>query len=392
MSKTDIIVVGGGLSGSLIAYRLRALRPDLTILLLEASDRLGGNHTWSFHGGDVTGDQHAWLAPFVGNEWPGYSVAFRNRSRDLDSPYFSIPSARLDSIVQDALGTSAKTGVRVTRLHPTTVSLEDGTELNAGAVIDARGGSPSPHLRLGYQKFLGREVRLSAPHGLDRPVVMDATVSQRDGYRFVYVLPFDETRLLVEDTYYADTPVLDREALRDGLAAYACQRDWIIENVLREESGILPILLGGDIGAYWDGLDAQVPAVGLRGGFFHATTGYSLPDAVRIADLLAGQQDLGAAALYRLLRGEAQRLWRRQRFYRALNRMLFLAAAPKARHTVLERFYGLPAPLISRFYAGRSTVADKARILSGRPPVPIGAALKALRTRKPHTTIEKADA
>ena len=40
-------------------------------------------------------------------------------------------------------------------------------------------------------------------------------------------------------------------------------------------------------------------------------------------------------------------------------------------------FYGLPEGLISRFYAGNSHVFDKLRILSGKPPVPVGEALRA---------------
>ncbi len=43
----------------------------------------------------------------------------------------------------------------------------------------------------------------------------------------------------------------------------------------------------------------------------------------------------------------------------------------------MQRFYGLPAPLIARFYAGRPTLADQLRILMGKPPVPLGAALRA---------------
>jgi len=64
-----------------------------------------------------------------------------------------------------------------------------------------------------------------------------------------------------------------------------------------------------------------------------------------------------------------------------LNRMLFRAARPDQRYRVLERFYRLPQPLIERFYAGETTLADKARILSGKPPVPIGAALTCLVER-----------
>ena len=60
--------------------------------------------------------------------------------------------------------------------------------------------------------------------------------------------------------------------------------------------------------------------------------------------------------------------------------MLFLAAAPGERLAVLQRFYGLPQPLIERFYADRLTVADKARILTGRPPIPMRRAFAALQS------------
>jgi len=47
--------------------------------------------------------------------------------------------------------------------------------------------------------------------------------------------------------------------------------------------------------------------------------------------------------------------------------------------SVLERFYGLSEGLIQRFYAGHLTIADKFRLLVGRPPVPIWAAIKCMR-------------
>ncbi|RYG07720.1 MAG: lycopene cyclase, partial [Caulobacteraceae bacterium] len=74
-------------------------------------------------------------------------------------------------------------------------------------------------------------------------------------------------------------------------------------------------------------------------------------------------------------------VWAGRGFYRLLNRMLFRAARPDERYKVLERFYRLPQPLVERFYAAGSTLADKARILSGKPPVPIGAALTCMVER-----------
>ena len=75
----------------------------------------------------------------------------------------------------------------------------------------------------------------------------------------------------------------------------------------------------------------------------------------------------------------ARRCWADRSFYRLLDRMLFRAAAPAERYRVLERFYTLRAGIVGRFYAGRSTFADKLRILSGKPPVPIGRALAGLK-------------
>ena len=55
---------------------------------------------------------------------------------------------------------------------------------------------------------------------------------------------------------------------------------------------------------------------------------------------------------------------------------------PDALEKIFERFYRLKPGLIERFYAGLSTGGDKARILTGKPPVPVGKALKALQSRK----------
>ena len=59
----DLILVGGGLANGLIALRLKLLRPELKILLLEQGATLGGNHTWSFYQHDLTPQQHDWIAP-----------------------------------------------------------------------------------------------------------------------------------------------------------------------------------------------------------------------------------------------------------------------------------------------------------------------------------------
>jgi lycopene beta-cyclase len=209
---------------------------------------------------------------------------------------------------------------------------------------------------------------------------MDATVAQSDGYRFVYVLPWDARTLLIEDTRYTDGADLDRDELRRGVDSYARDRGWAIEAVLREEDGVLPVALDGDIEAHWRRAKGGGLS-GLRAALFHPTTGYSVPDAAALADAICGLPTIDAISVERLIRERSTRLWRERGFFRLLNRMLFRAARPGERYRVLERFYGLPEALIARFYAARLTRLDKLRILCGKPPVPIAAALRCLREK-----------
>ena len=372
----DIILAGGGLANGLIAYRLRQVRPELRVLLLEAGDRLGGNHTWSFHGPDLTAEQAAWLDPFIVHRWPACEVAFPKRTRRLRISYRSVSSDRFHALLVAALGDAVRFGAEVAELSATEVRLADGRRLTAGAVIDGRGAAPTPHMVLAWQKFLGVEIRFAEPHGLDAPTLMDATVAQEDGYRFVYVLPFGPDTALVEDTYYADRPDLDGPALHARVLAYVAERGWTVAEVLREERGILPITLGGDIEAFWRG--PEIPRSGLRAGLFHPVTGYSLPDAVRLADVIAGMPDLSAPALYAAIRARSQAQWRHNAYFRLLNRLLFRAGKPHERYRMLQRFYGLSERLIARFYAGRLISPDKVRLLVGRPPVPMMDAIRIL--------------
>ena len=143
---------------------------------------------------------------------------------------------------------------------------------------------------------------------------------------------------------------------------------------------MLPILLSGEIGTLWPAEEPPVAKLGMRGGFFHPTTGYSLPDAVRNALIISEQGDLSASSLYHLFRRRAGKLWKERRFFQLLNRMLFHAAEPDQRYRVLEHFYRLPLPTIARFYAAELTGTDKLRILSGRPPVPVARAIAAMRS------------
>ncbi|MFS2108245.1 lycopene beta-cyclase CrtY [Sphingomonas sp. Sphisp140] len=375
----DVAIVGGGLAGGLIALALRRKRPDCDVRIIEGGGRLGGNHLWSFFASDVAPADRWLTAPLVGHGWRSYDVAFPAVSRTLGTGYYSIESRRLDQVVRAELPEQAvMTRRKVLAASPTAVVLADGDRIEAKGVIDCRGPADLTALECGWQKFHGCELQLAAPHDLARPMIMDATVEQLDGYRFVYALPFSPTCAFVEDTYYSDTPNLDSATLGNRIGGYAQSRGWQLDHVVREESGVLPVVMGGSFTDYWQAGGNKVAKAGSRAGLLHPLTSYTLPDAVRTATLVAAASDLSGAALHRLLHDFARSTWRRRRFYRMLAAMLFKAAEPEERYRVLQRFYQLDPGLIGRFYAGHSTLLDRLRIVSGKPPVPLGKAVSAI--------------
>jgi lycopene beta-cyclase len=378
----DIAILGGGLAGGLTALALAALRPDLRVVVVEAGPVCGGNHVWSFFDGDVDeGDR--WLVdPLVVARWDRHSVRFPagtgERERVLPIGYNSTTGTRMDSVLRETLPDGAViTGSAVLEVGLYHARLADGRRIEAGAVIDARGARNWPGLVGGWQKFVGQMVR-TGRHGITAPIIMDACVEQVDGYRFVYVLPFDEETLFVEDTYYSTDPHLDRDALAGRIADWVRARGLACQ-VLGEERGVLPVVAGGDGDAFLKaGHQPGVARLGARAGLFHPLTSYSLPCAVAMALHVARAGSFLPAALDGLCLGAARGHWRDGAYFRLLARMMFGAGSSGRRWRVFDHFYRQGDGLIARFYAGQMSGFDRLRLLLGRPPVPVGRAIACL--------------
>jgi lycopene beta-cyclase len=377
--RYDYLLVGGGLQSGLLALALRHYRPTKTIAIVERDTRLGGNHTWSFHAGDVPRDARVWFEPLIKWRWPGYDVIFPGYRRRVDEPYGALSGEHLDAVIRSRLanvaGCDIVTGADAVRVHPRGVTLSDGRELTANVVVDSRGPerTAAPR-RTGYQKFLGLEVRLQSRHGLTHPLLMDTLVPQVEGMRFMYVLPLEADRVLVEDTYFANQPELHAHVLRARVHSWIAARGWQIAEVLREERGVLPMPYENATTQ-----ESDVPLCGgYAGGWFNPATGYSLPLALRFASFIATHEPetLRGPKLTRLIAERDQQAG----FLLLLNRLLFEATPANARRNIFERFYRLPTECINRFYAMQLLATDRARVLIGWPPpgVSLRKAIKAI--------------
>lgn len=373
-SQNSLVIVGGGLSGRLLAVRLSQIKPSLDLHVLDENAKESPPKTWCFHGSDLSQKQMAWLEPLVDFSWKGHEVIFPELRRTLQGSYHCIRSHSFWNKTELVLGSRLKKGARVIQVGPHQVTLSDGKNLSAGCVIDARGSRRQE--RCGYQKFVGLEIEFQNPHSVLNPILMDATVDQRTGFRFIYTLPFSSSSLLVEDTRYSLDSVLNNREMEEEILRISEMRYGPVKRVLYRESGSLPIPL--NFSQDQSDQPTGVPSVGMRAQRFHGTTGYSLPETLKSIDAIENLKEWTTESVLHALGEMDQTLSWRPRLEFGLNRMLFFAARPNAQYRMLEHFYRLPEPAIARFYNRKFRVRDAFRIFAGVPPVPVVRAIHSL--------------
>ena len=368
----DYCLVGGGLQGCLLAHALAWHRPEATVLLLERADELCGNHTWSFHETDVAEGARSWFDPLVSCRWPGYRVRFPGLSRRVTIPYATITSDRLREAtlsLASGEGGAARPGRLVIRtgesceiLSPTAVRLGRTADLSCREVIDCRGRTArTAPGGAGYQTFIGHEYETTGRWPASEPTVMDVRADQAAGFEFLYELPLGPDRVLLEYTRFHEEPTCDESRAVELIATRLAEAGAASAKLIRMEQGCLPM-------PYATAADRAGPSLagGYAGGWYHAATGYSMPLAVRFAELVARASPGGvAAAIASAAAGDRLR----RGFARFLNRLLFCLVRPADRWKIFQRFYRvLPEERIARFYAHRFTFTDAARIVIGWPP------------------------
>jgi len=152
--KARLVLVGGGLANSLIAYRILSEDAGFPLLVVEHESSLGANHTWSFHDSDLEPAQLRWIRPLVSHSWTTHELLFPRRRRVVHGGYNTLSSDRLHEVVGHALGDRVLFQADAVEVAPDRVRLADGREIEARAVIDGRGdpgdlGALITHLRDG---------------------------------------------------------------------------------------------------------------------------------------------------------------------------------------------------------------------------------------------------
>lgn len=361
--RGGVLIAGGGVAGCLAALALARLRPDVKLLIVEEEERFGGDRRRMIFRAELDGpDEQALIGALGGDFWPGFYVAFPGFSRNLKAELLSFgPDALHDAMIATLKPDQYRLGTKVVAVRDDALVLDGGEEIRAEGAIDARGAANLSMLELLYESRLERDCRLSAPHRVDRPVLIDAYGGAAEGVGHVRCVPIDADRIAIADIRVSEQAQPDESAAA-RIDTYLKLRGWTAAATEAERSVSRPLPIGGDFASFWRIGGARVARMGLRGGFVHPATGRATADAVRNALALAQQNDFSGAALHDLFEGRARAAWKKRAFLREVNAAI--AGAPlDQRRAMFERLHALDPGLIERFHADRLGMLDRRKLM-----------------------------
>jgi lycopene beta-cyclase len=330
-----VIILGGGIWGTLLAYRLKEALPEIEFKLYEATSALGNHKTCTFSESDCE-DAMTWLDPLISNSWSDHQVKLRSGHKHIKDPYHLIDSDHLHRVTMESLGENV---VKLNNKMSMELALKEGE-----FVIDAR--NICHYKKTGYRKYLSLEVELEREHGVTSPVIYDG----HEELRNLHYLPLTETTLLITDYWYSDSKALNTNHMRGALSEFLEHKGWKLKRVIKETIGTSEIPMSH-------------PRVRQEGrvinlaGIFHDTTGCSIPLAVKLIDRMV-RTSFRFGELKEVVSTFRKEAEHDREFLRYMNRLLI----EKRRPQIFEAIYSQPQNLIKRFSRGELNVADRYRI------------------------------
>lgn len=346
MDEKPIIIIGGGLWGTLLALRVRECLPHIQIRLFEPGTQLGEKLAVSFHESDVDPAAMKWLAPFITRRWNEFQVNFPKYSRKNSDTLCTMEPNHFHQVAREKLGSN-------TVYFNHDITPEEAVRMGS-FVIDTL---PRGYYKaMGFQKTHGLVVKLLHPHRLHVPLTLDATVEQKNGFRYLQALPLTEDMLLVKDVRFSSDPQLYHEDQEPDLLRELHQRRWIVGDIYERETQFrkIPKQSGEN---FCEGRVIRLD------GFVHDITGDSLPDAVRLIERMV-QTSFRLGELKSVMNTYLNERKSHRRILRLMNRMLYQAKTPcHERYQFFQSLYSMPSTVRRKFYKGDLEIFDILRTL-----------------------------
>lgn len=354
--EKPVIILGGGIWGSLLAMRLKEVLPHIPFRLYEEHSTLGNHESISFRESDCP-EAMPWLRPLISHSWKQHHLKCEKSERWVTDPYHYIDSKKFHEEVLAKLGPD---NLRLSNLMSPEFAIQE-----ASFVIDAR--NECYFAKTGFKKSLILEVELQDEHHLIAPVLFDNHVEKKEFSRHLSYYPLSSNTLLIKDFWYSDNRLLNLNEMRNSLVDTLAMKGWKISRVIKEITNVTHVPMSPPV------IREEGRVISLN-GIFHDTTGPSIAMATSLIEQMV-KTSFRYGELKEVVKKFRNKMEIDRQFLRFMNRLLI----EQKQQQVFEVIYKQPSPLIERFSRGNLKVIDRYKILAGKSNYEVGHLLKSVK-------------
>lgn len=285
----NYIIAGGGMAGLSLAFYLnQSVLRDKSILIIDRDEKNTNDHTWCFW--------EKGTSPFeeiIFKQWKGvWFHGTDNFSQFLDLQEYTYKMIRAIDFYKYIFGI-LKQNTNITFLQADIMELTDTVKTDQGdfyaseMVFDScyRSNYDNPNYHNMLQHFKGWVIETEKPvFNVNEPILFDFRTDQKNELRFVYILPYSETKALIEFTIFSDNLITDAE-YEFYLKKYIEETIKVGESgiktteyeIMETEFGIVPM----SDEPHEISPMPKVIRIGTSGGYVKASTGYSFQRSQR---------------------------------------------------------------------------------------------------------------
>lgn len=281
MNYYDYIIVGGGASGLMMAYRMSkdAFFDDKTILILDREKKNTNDRTWCYWEKD-NGEWDSMLS----TSWD--SIIFKSdfyKAKETILPYQYKMIRGKDFYTEIWEHLDSKLNISFHKGSVNTIrQLDKQAEVVIGNHIfktktllnsilfndDYKKQTVYPVLQ---QHFVGFFIKTKTDSFDDSAATfMDFTVEQRGNTRFMYILPYSKKEALFEYTLFSQD-VLAYDIYKTEIEKYLLDKNIIEYEIVEKEQGSIPMTCY----KFWEKNSENIIHIGTAGGWSKASTGFT---------------------------------------------------------------------------------------------------------------------
>ena len=281
MDYYDYIIVGGGASGLMSAYRMSkdVFFDDKTILILDKVKKNSNDRTWCYW--ETENDEWNDIASASWNNIIFKSELYKTkesiapyrykmiRSKDFYSKIFTHLKTKPNITFQLVNVLDIQQRVDTAEVITTDTIFKTKTVLNSILFNDAyKNQTIYPVLQ---QHFVGFFIRTKKNYFDESAATfMDFTVAQKGNTRFMYVLPYAKNEALFEYTLFSKE-LLPYDHYKSEIEKYLKDKNITDYEIIEKEQGSIPMTSY----KFWKNNSKNIIHIGTAGGWSKASTGFT---------------------------------------------------------------------------------------------------------------------